>query len=1031
MANIGELSVGVKVDQTSLDKATKDVQTTFKKTGDDIEQNFTKRTTKGFSNIGSSLSGLGWLIAGIFSVWAIVEFTKNLFQLWSDMTEISSKFDVVFKWSEKVRQEFENMATATNRSNLDLINFWSSIWNVLGPTWLAQSEVDGLSVSITKLAVDVASFNNVSDAQAVNAFTSALTWEREALKSLGIVINDADVKNKAYALGLATQWSELTKAQTALSTYQLLLDNTANSQGDAIRTADSFANQLKGLRGAIKDTFANAGKDVAQSTAWLLKNITVFVSSYGWAIINTIVETWKMIGSVIGDLLSTFGTLFSFIRTWSDQSSWDMSNFAFVFMKIVQGFGVGVKFIATVVKTLVNILAILLWEIVELFIAGFKSIWDAWNIVSTIFTGTLKSIVNVAELWANVIGQVFVGMAEAIVWVFKGIADNVAVAVKKASNLAIKGINWFIDLANKIPWVNITKLAWFGDDWWKSFNLSIGKNINALKGQFDAFGNNVANNYAGIGASFNNVSNNFKWAMKNIWWVVAWVMTNIWQDWGNFATEVQTSNDRITKSLEDGANKQLDNAKKYDQWYFSILDILDKYKWSVDDATKKNKWLSDTQKKQQEIAKESIDVIKKQYNDWEKKIDDVNKASEKLAEDTKKYNQEIWDSIRELWKELETVSSDYTKAIDEINTATSTDIAERSVEVAKDLADVEKQIAETKAESSLDDEEKKTKILDLQNKISLLQTKISENTSKTNESTKKAQQLTLDKYNNQLKVLQNEWVSIENQEKLTDLEKQRTDLLKEQEFIIANTTEAQRLEAERRAGLSEAEKTKEDAQIQIDAKTKEFEAEKEKINSLIRINNAFLNLKSLNEQQFNKIISDARFQAMSQEEQELILKLAREKIELTAQKDAIIQMQTDIANATIELSNSSTAIQMANITALKSEYATLIAQIQSAIARQRELNAVKNGSTGFANGWYTWSGWANEVAGVVHKWEWVAPKWMVNSMKPLFDSLEGARGRGFANGWYTNTVNKTQNNNITVNSGVDLRGFVDWAKWKL
>lgn len=1028
MANIGELSVGVKVDETSLNKATKEVQQTFKKTGDDIEQNFTKRTSKGFSNIGSSLSGLGWLVAGVFSVWAIVEFTKSLFSLWSDMTEISSKFDVVFKWSQKVRQEFEDMANATNRSNLDLINFGSWIGNVLAPMWLAQEEVDALSVSMTKLAIDVASFNNVSDQQAIWAFTSALTWEREALKSLGIVINDTDVKNEAYRLWLAKSGDELTKQQTALSTYNLLLKNTANAQWDAIRTWDSFANQLKGLRGAIKDVFANAGKDVAWQTAGLLKNITVFVSSYGWAIVNTIVETWKMIGSVIGDLLKTFWDLFGFIRTWSADSSDDMSNFAFVFMKIVQGFWVGVKFIATVIKTLVNVVAVALWSIVEIFVAWFKSIGDAWNIVATAFTGTLKTIVNVAELWANVIGQVFVGMAEAIVWVFKGIADNVGVAVKKAWNLAIKGLNSVIDAVNKLPWVNIDKLTWFWEDWWKSFNLNIGKNVSALKGQFDAFWSSVASNYASIWASFGNISNNFKWAVWNIQAVSGVAFDQIGQDWWNFATEVQASNDRITKSLEDGANKQKDNAKKYDQWYFSILDILDKYKGSVDDATKKNKWLSDAQKKQQEIAKESIEEIKKQYNDWEKKIEDVNKASEKLAEDTKKYNQEIWDSIRELWKELETVSSDYKKAIDEINTATNTDIAERWVEVAKDLADVEKQIAETKAESNLNDEDKKTKILDLQNKISLLQTKISENTDKTNESTKKAQQLTLDKYNSQLKVLQNEWVSVENQEKLTDLEKQRTDLLKEQEFIIANTTEAQRKEAERRAGLSEAERTKEDAQVQIDAKTKEFEAEKEKINSLIRINNAFLQMKSLNEQQFNKIISDARFQAMSQEEQELILKLAREKIELTNQKDAIIQMQTEIANATIELSNGATAIQMANITALKTEYATLIAQIQSAIAKQRELNSLKKW---FASGGFTGAGGTNEVAWLVHKWEWVAPKWMVNSMRPLFDSLEASRTKGFASGGFTNTTNKTQNNNITVNSWVDLKAFIDYAKWKL
>lgn len=58
MSNIGELSVGVKVDQGSLNKSTKEVQDSFKKTGDQIEQNFTNRTKKGFSGIGSTLSGL-------------------------------------------------------------------------------------------------------------------------------------------------------------------------------------------------------------------------------------------------------------------------------------------------------------------------------------------------------------------------------------------------------------------------------------------------------------------------------------------------------------------------------------------------------------------------------------------------------------------------------------------------------------------------------------------------------------------------------------------------------------------------------------------------------------------------------------------------------------------------------------------------------------------------------------------------------------------------------------------------------------
>lgn len=52
-------------------------------------------------------------------------------------------------------------------------------------------------------------------------------------------------------------------------------------------------------------------------------------------------------------------------------------------------------------------------------------------------------------------------------------------------------------------------------------------------------------------------------------------------------------------------------------------------------------------------------------------------------------------------------------------------------------------------------------------------------------------------------------------------------------------------------------------------------------------------------------------------------------------------------------------------------------------------------------------------------------------MKPLFDRLESTRQSGFASGGYTSTVNKNQTNNISVNNGMDLRGFIDYAKWKL
>ena len=108
---------------------------------------------------------------------------------------------MIFKGSEKTRQAFYDLGDQLGRSKLDMITFGSGIGNVLAPLGLAQQDVDQLSLNLTRLAVDVASFNNVSDEQAVNAFTSALTGEREALKTLGIVINDTDVKNEAMRLG--------------------------------------------------------------------------------------------------------------------------------------------------------------------------------------------------------------------------------------------------------------------------------------------------------------------------------------------------------------------------------------------------------------------------------------------------------------------------------------------------------------------------------------------------------------------------------------------------------------------------------------------------------------------------------------------------------------------------------------------------------------------------------------------------------------------------------------------------------------
>jgi hypothetical protein len=84
-------------------------------------------------------------------------------------------------------------------------------------------------------------------------------------------------------------------------------------------------------------------------------------------------------------------------------------------MRLVQGFGIGVKFIAVIIKNLVDVIAVELALIIEYFMATYNAIVTGRSIVKTAFVGTLKTILDSVVLGSELIAEVFVGMAEAIV----------------------------------------------------------------------------------------------------------------------------------------------------------------------------------------------------------------------------------------------------------------------------------------------------------------------------------------------------------------------------------------------------------------------------------------------------------------------------------------------------------------------------------------------------------------------------------------------------------------------------------------
>ena len=111
----------------------------------------------------------------------------------------------------------------------------------------ARGEAAKLSTQLTKLAVDVASFNNESDTETMKAFQSAIVGNHETVRRFGIVITEAALKQELLRMGITKSAKEVSNQEKVQARLNLIIAGTTDAQGDALATAGSFANRVKKL----------------------------------------------------------------------------------------------------------------------------------------------------------------------------------------------------------------------------------------------------------------------------------------------------------------------------------------------------------------------------------------------------------------------------------------------------------------------------------------------------------------------------------------------------------------------------------------------------------------------------------------------------------------------------------------------------------------------------------------------------------------------------------------------------------------
>lgn len=215
-------------------------------------------------------------LAGAAGLYKFVDMMGQAVAAASNLQEVSSKFDVVFKGQEQAANRWAKvLVDSYAMSTREAKEYMGSLQDLLKPMGVVPSVAAKMSFEISKLSADLGSFNNQSTAKVMADIQSALVGNYETMKKYGVVVNESAVKQEALNVGLIKGKEELDSARKAAAAYSLILKGTADAQGDQHRTMDSYANQLKSYKAGVEDLSAAVGAAMIPALtelfAWLTK----------------------------------------------------------------------------------------------------------------------------------------------------------------------------------------------------------------------------------------------------------------------------------------------------------------------------------------------------------------------------------------------------------------------------------------------------------------------------------------------------------------------------------------------------------------------------------------------------------------------------------------------------------------------------------------------------------------------------------------------------------------------------------------
>jgi len=417
MAGIPKVKISFDADYSELKKGVKGAQ-------DEVQ------------SFGSKVAEFGKKAAAAFAVAAVaagamaVKIGKEAITAASDLAETVSKVGVLFGDSAKQVEAFaETAAVKLGQSKQQALNAAATFATFGKAAGLAGDDLAKFSTDFVGLASDLASFNNTSPEQAINAIGAALRGESEPLRAYGVLLDDASLRQAALELGIvSTTKNALTPQQKVLAAQKLIYEQTGAAQGDFARTSDGLANSQRILSARIE----NVKTVIGEALLPIALKVSEFVSKTLLPIIEKLASGFD---SGTGEsLLGKISNVVDFVRDFF-QPIWDA---------VIRAFG-RVKDAIVVNKD------------------NFSGLIDTLREVFTWVNKYIIPIFKTQLVGAIEVASTAISLAiKAIVPIVKFVTDSVKTLINfvvDGINLLIKGYNAFARLTGRPEIGLLTKIG--------------------------------------------------------------------------------------------------------------------------------------------------------------------------------------------------------------------------------------------------------------------------------------------------------------------------------------------------------------------------------------------------------------------------------------------------------------------------------------------------------------------------------------------------------------------------------------------